>query len=126
MRKWPSIIPGTREDFYIVVNHYGKFGAAFAETRGSCRATITSAAARRRSSERVVSRLPAESIGEVRKAAAAPAFGRRHGKGSGLRDDCVYQRAADVSRMQTRNGIGTHGSRQSGFEERTSTCELLK
>jgi hypothetical protein len=32
MRKWPSIIPGAREDFYIVVNHYGKFGAAFAET----------------------------------------------------------------------------------------------
>ena len=28
MRKWPSIIPGAREDFYIVVNHYGKFGAA--------------------------------------------------------------------------------------------------
>jgi hypothetical protein len=32
MRKWPSIVPGTPEDFYIVVNHYGRFGAAFAET----------------------------------------------------------------------------------------------
>ncbi len=32
MREWPSIVPGAPEDFYIVVNHYGRFGAAFAET----------------------------------------------------------------------------------------------
>lgn len=29
MREWPSIVPGTPEDYYIVVNHYG---TAFAET----------------------------------------------------------------------------------------------
>ena len=32
MRIWPSIVPGTPEDCFIVVNHYGRFGAAFAET----------------------------------------------------------------------------------------------
>ena len=32
MRNWPSIIPGTPEDFYIVLNNYGRFGTAFAET----------------------------------------------------------------------------------------------
>ena len=32
MREWPSIVPGAREDFYIVVNRYGRFGPAFAET----------------------------------------------------------------------------------------------
>ena len=32
MREWPSIVPGTPEDYYIVVNIYGRFGAAFAET----------------------------------------------------------------------------------------------
>ena len=32
MRDWPSIVPGTPEDYYIVVNHYGRFGTAFAET----------------------------------------------------------------------------------------------
>ena len=32
MREWPSIVPGAPEDFYIVVNHYGRFGTAFAET----------------------------------------------------------------------------------------------
>jgi hypothetical protein len=32
MREWPSIVPGTPEDCYIVVNRYGRFGAAFAET----------------------------------------------------------------------------------------------
>jgi len=32
MREWPSIVPGTPEDFYIVVNHFGQFGTAFAET----------------------------------------------------------------------------------------------
>ena len=32
MREWPSIVPGAPEDYYIVVNHYGRFGPAFAET----------------------------------------------------------------------------------------------
>jgi hypothetical protein len=32
MREWPSIVPGTPEDYYIVVNHYGRFGTAFAKT----------------------------------------------------------------------------------------------
>ena len=32
MRNWPSIVPGTPEDYYIVVNHFGRFGTAFAET----------------------------------------------------------------------------------------------
>ena len=32
MREWPSIVPGTPEDYYIIVNHYGRFGTAFAET----------------------------------------------------------------------------------------------
>ena len=32
MREWPSIVPGTPEDYYIVVNHYGRFDTAFAET----------------------------------------------------------------------------------------------
>jgi len=32
MREWPSIVPGAPEDYYNVVNHYGRFGAAFAET----------------------------------------------------------------------------------------------
>ena len=32
MREWPSIVPGPPEDFYIVINHYGRFGTAFAET----------------------------------------------------------------------------------------------
>ena len=32
MRNWPSTIPGTPEDFYIVLNNYGRFGTAFAET----------------------------------------------------------------------------------------------
>ena len=27
-----SIVPGAPEDYYIVVNHYGRFGTAFAET----------------------------------------------------------------------------------------------
>ena len=26
------IVPGAPEDYYIVVNHYGRFGTAFAET----------------------------------------------------------------------------------------------
>jgi hypothetical protein len=32
MRDWPSIVPGTPEDYYIVVNHFGRLGTAFAET----------------------------------------------------------------------------------------------
>ena len=32
MREWPSIVPGTSEDYYLVVNHFGRFGTAFAET----------------------------------------------------------------------------------------------
>ena len=32
MREWPSIVPGTPEDYYIVINHFGRFGTAFAET----------------------------------------------------------------------------------------------
>ena len=31
MREWPSIVPGAPEDYYIVINHYGEFGPAFAE-----------------------------------------------------------------------------------------------
>jgi hypothetical protein len=31
MREWSSIFPGA-EDYYIVVNHFGRFGAAFVET----------------------------------------------------------------------------------------------
>jgi hypothetical protein len=32
MREWHSIVPGPPEDYHIVINHYGRFGAAFAET----------------------------------------------------------------------------------------------
>jgi hypothetical protein len=32
MRIEPSIVPGTPEDYYIVLNHYGVYGPAFAET----------------------------------------------------------------------------------------------
>jgi len=32
MREWPSIVPVASEDFYIGVNHFGRFGTAFAET----------------------------------------------------------------------------------------------
>ena len=32
MREWPSIVPTPSEDFYIVVNHFGRSGTAFAET----------------------------------------------------------------------------------------------
>ncbi|MET0724362.1 MAG: hypothetical protein ABWY64_26540 [Tardiphaga sp.] len=32
MREWPSIVPRTPEDYYIVINHFGRFGTAFAET----------------------------------------------------------------------------------------------
>ena len=32
MREWPSIVPGAPEDYYIVINHFGRFGTAFAET----------------------------------------------------------------------------------------------
>jgi hypothetical protein len=32
MREWPSIVPGAPEDYYIVIDHYGRLGTAFAET----------------------------------------------------------------------------------------------
>ena len=32
MREWPSIVPGAPEDYYLVVNHCGRHGVAFAET----------------------------------------------------------------------------------------------
>jgi hypothetical protein len=32
MREGPSIVPAAPEDFYVVVNRYGRYGAAFAET----------------------------------------------------------------------------------------------
>ena len=32
MRTDPSIVPGSPEDFYIVINRYGRHGVAFAET----------------------------------------------------------------------------------------------
>jgi hypothetical protein len=32
LRQWPSIVPGAPEDFYLVINRYGRFGTAFAET----------------------------------------------------------------------------------------------
>jgi integrase len=35
MREWPSIVPGAPEDYFIVINHYGEFGPAFAETDSS-------------------------------------------------------------------------------------------
>jgi len=28
----PSIVPSTPEDYYVVINHFGRFGSAFAET----------------------------------------------------------------------------------------------
>jgi hypothetical protein len=43
MRDWPSIVPGTPEDFYLVVNDFGRLGTAFVETdldRASYEATI--------------------------------------------------------------------------------------
>jgi hypothetical protein len=32
MREWPSIVPGSPEDYFIIINQYGRFGTAFAET----------------------------------------------------------------------------------------------
>jgi hypothetical protein len=32
MRTVPSIVPGAPEDYYIVINHCGRHGTAFAET----------------------------------------------------------------------------------------------
>jgi hypothetical protein len=32
MRESPSLVPGAPEDFYVVVNRYGRHGTAFAET----------------------------------------------------------------------------------------------
>jgi hypothetical protein len=39
MRTDPSIVPGAPEDFYIVINRYGRHGVAFAETE-LCRADL--------------------------------------------------------------------------------------
>ena len=39
MRTDPSIVPGCLEDFYIVINRYGRHGVAFAET-DLCRADL--------------------------------------------------------------------------------------
>ena len=44
MREMPSIIPGPPEDFYIVINRYGRPGVAFSETdlgRANYETTIT-------------------------------------------------------------------------------------
>lgn len=32
MRELPSTVPGTPEDYYLVINHYARFGTAFAQT----------------------------------------------------------------------------------------------
>ena len=32
MREWPSIVPTASEDFYLVINNYGRLGTAFADT----------------------------------------------------------------------------------------------
>ena len=32
MRNWPSLVPAASEDFYIVVNSFGRHGTAFVET----------------------------------------------------------------------------------------------
>ena len=32
MREWPSIVPGSPEDYFIIIKQYGRFGTAFAET----------------------------------------------------------------------------------------------
>jgi hypothetical protein len=32
MREWPSIVPAASEDYFIVLNRYGRHGVAFAET----------------------------------------------------------------------------------------------
>ena len=32
MRDWPSIVPAASEDYYLVVNDFGRLGTAFAET----------------------------------------------------------------------------------------------
>jgi hypothetical protein len=32
MRKWPSLVPDAADDYYIVVNHFGRHGTAFVET----------------------------------------------------------------------------------------------
>ena len=44
MRDWPSIVPAASEDFYLVVNDFGRFGTALAETdldRANYETTIT-------------------------------------------------------------------------------------
>ena len=43
MRDLPSIVPAASEDYYIVVNRFGRHGTAFAETdldRGNYETTI--------------------------------------------------------------------------------------
>jgi len=43
MRDWPSIVPAASEDFYLVVNDFGRLGTAFVETdldRANYEATI--------------------------------------------------------------------------------------
>jgi len=32
MRNWPSLVPAASEDFYIVLNSFGRHGTAFVET----------------------------------------------------------------------------------------------
>ena len=32
MRDWPSIVPAASEDYYLVVNDFGRLGTAFVET----------------------------------------------------------------------------------------------
>ena len=32
MREWPSIVPAASEDYYLVVNDFGRLGTAFVET----------------------------------------------------------------------------------------------
>ena len=44
MRDWPSIVPAASEDFYLVVNDFGRLGTALAETdldRANYETTIT-------------------------------------------------------------------------------------
>jgi hypothetical protein len=36
MREGPSLVPAASDDFYLVINRYGRFGTAFAETDLRC------------------------------------------------------------------------------------------
>ena len=64
MREWPSIVPRTPEDYYIVINHFGRFGTAFAETdldRADLETTISDLMTGQHSEPlRVVSPIPTE------------------------------------------------------------------